>query len=199
MERIRLELLGITYNQIESGVYAVILQQAGGTRRMPIVIGFPEAQSIECKLQEVVTPRPLSHDLMADILSVCGYSLREVDIYKMPNGVFAATLTLSDGTDSHQVDARSSDAIALAIRVGAPIYTSAELLDEAGFEPDEKRRSTHNIPKRSSDKSLAEKKTPLGTKSIEELKADMQAASENENYEEAAKIKAEIERRTKKS
>ena len=76
MEKIRLELIGITYNQIESGVYAVILQQAGGTRRIPIVIGFPEAQAIECKLQEVITPRPLTHDLMVNVMSVSYTHLR---------------------------------------------------------------------------------------------------------------------------
>lgn len=135
--KIKLELVGITYNQIESGVYAVILQQAGGTLRIPIIIGFPEAQAIECKLQEVVTPRPLTHDLTVNIMSSFGVALREVNIYKMPNGVFAAELMLEDGERRRTVDSRSSDAIALAIRVGAPIYTTPEVLEEAGFEPGE--------------------------------------------------------------
>ena len=98
MDKCRLELIGITYNQIESGVYAVILQEADGTRRIPIIIGYPEAQSIECKLQEVVTPRPLTHDLMANMLNEFGVTLLEVNINKLPNGVFAAELLMSGGT-----------------------------------------------------------------------------------------------------
>lgn len=137
-KRYRLELVGITYNQIESGVYALILQQAGGKRRIPIIIGFPEAQAIECKLQEVATPRPLTHDTMVTALSVFGISLLEVEIRKLPNGVFAANLLLSDGENERIVDSRSSDAVALAVRVGAPIYTSESVLLESGFEPEEK-------------------------------------------------------------
>ncbi len=120
-KRYRLELVGITYNQIESGVYALILQQVGGTRRIPIIIGFPEAQAIECKLQEVATPRPLTHDTMVATLATFGISLQEVEIHKLPNGVFAANLLFSDGINERIVDSRSSDAVALAIRVGAPI------------------------------------------------------------------------------
>ena len=106
MDKCRLELIGITYNQIESGVYAVILQEAGGTRRIPIIIGYPEAQSIECKLQEVVTPRPLTHDLMANILDEFGVTLLEVNISKLPNGVFAAELLMRDSKGMHVIDSR---------------------------------------------------------------------------------------------
>ena len=106
MDKIRLELIGITYNQIESGVYAVILQQAGGTRRIPIIIGYSEAQAIECKLQEVRTPRPLTHDLMASILSEFGITLREIVIYRLDSGVFAAELVLRAGSRPHIVDSR---------------------------------------------------------------------------------------------
>lgn len=196
MEKIKLELVGITYNQIESGVYAVILQQAGGTRRIPIIIGFPEAQSIECKLQEVVTPRPLTHDLMVNVMSSFGVSLHEVLIYKLPNGVFAAELLLNDGKGVHVIDSRSSDAIALAIRVGAPIYTTPEVLEEAGFEPGENTRqpSRPDASKRTRQPGVS-LKSDMTLKSIEELKADMQVAADAENYEEAARIKEEIDRR----
>lgn len=197
MEKVRLNLVGITYNQIESGVYAVILQQAGGTRRIPIIIGFPEAQAIECKLQEVITPRPLTHDLMVNVMSSFGISLHEVNIYKLPNGVFAAELVLGNGEVTHTVDSRSSDAIALAIRVGAPIYTTTEVLDEAGFEPGDRAQKPERteLPKSQPKQPTASFKADMNLKSIEELKADMQQAAESENYEEAARIKAEIERR----
>lgn len=196
MEKIRLELVGITYNQIESGVYAVILEQAGGTRRIPIIIGYPEAQAIECKLQEVVTPRPLTHDLMVNVMSSFGIVLHEVYIYKLPNGVFAAELTLSDGGRKHVVDSRSSDAIALAIRVGAPIYTSADVLEEAGFDPNEsKQAETRSQRPRKANQPTATFQPDMNLKSVSDLMADMQHAAETENYEEAARLKAEIDRR----
>ena len=198
MSKIRLELLGITYNQIESGVYAVVLQEMGGTRRIPIIIGYPEAQAIECKLQEIVVPRPLTHDLAINMLREYGISVVEANIYKLPNGVFAAELVLSDGKEERVIDSRSSDAIALAIRVGAPIYTTPEVMAEAGFEPGEKAPS-RVIGKMSRSSSKSKPTTTNNNenrqKSIEQLKKEMQQASEAERYEEAARIKAEIERR----
>lgn len=202
MEKCRLELLGITYNQIESGVYAVILQQAGGSRRIPIIIGYAEAQAIECKLQEIVTPRPLTHDLMVNMMSSFGVELVEVNITRLPNGVFAAELLLTgpDGME-HRIDSRSSDALALAIRVGAPIYTSPEVLEEAGFEPGERKSANARIavPKKSPEpqKTRVSFKSDMSVKSIEDLKRDMQRAADAENYEEAARIKEEIDRRSK--
>lgn len=198
MEKCRLKLLGITYNQIESGVYAVILEQYGGTRRIPIIIGFSEAQAIETKLQEVVTPRPLTHDMTVNLLSAFGISLHEINIYRMPNGVFGASMILSDGSETHVVDARSSDAIALAIRVGAPIYTSPEVLEEAGFEPGEDSQTPHVESRRpESLQPTANTDSDLEARSLAELHNDMQRAAEREDYEEAARIKAEIELRVK--
>lgn len=158
-KRYRLELIGITYNQIESGVYALILQQAGGTRRIPIIIGFPEAQAIECKLQEVTTPRPLTHDTMANALDAFHISLKEVEIRRLPSGVFAADLHFTDGVNERIVDSRSSDAIALAIRVNAPIYTTETVLLEAGFDPDEtqERNQAASMP----EESVSERKSEL--------------------------------------
>lgn len=201
MEKIRLELVGITYNQIESGVYAVILQQAGGTRRIPIIIGFPEAQAIECKLQEVVTPRPLTHDLMVNVISGFGIMLQEVNIHKLDNGVFAAELVLTDGDRTRIVDSRSSDAIALAIRVGAPIYTTPEVLEEAGFEPGDKKTPSprpENMGNQVKLKSSLKSKNDLSRKSVEELQKEMQNAADSEDYELAARIKEEIDRRLNK-
>lgn len=200
MDKVRLKLIGITYNQIESGVYALILQQYDGTRRIPIIIGYPEAQAIECKLQDVVTPRPLTHDLMVNALTAFGIRLEEINIRKLPSGIFAATLLLrqSDG-ELQEVDARSSDAIALAIRVDAPIYTTSEVLEEAGFEPDDKQRN-HITALRVSPKERIEPKQAKETKEITEMDFDalleaMKEAADEENYEEAARIKAEIYRR----
>ncbi len=189
MSRCRLELVGITYNQIESGVYAVILRQAGGTRRIPIIIGYPEAQAIECKLQEVVTPRPLTHDMMINFMEEFGIRLKEIEIRRLPSGVFAADLIFTDGSQTRTVDSRSSDAIALAIRADAPIYTSSEVLEEAGFDPEE--NESHENAKET-EVHIPEQETSLV--SVEKLRAMMQKAAENEDYEEAARLKAEIDR-----
>lgn len=205
MEKCRLELVGITYNQIENGVYAVLLQEVGGTRRIPIIIGYPEAQAIECKLQEVNTPRPLTHDMMASTLSAFGIRLQEVNIYRMPDGVFAAELVFEGPDGERRVDSRSSDGIALAIRVDAPIFTTREVLDETGFDPKDKKPPYRAEPKplnlkanpRQNARKVLEQDIQLATIPLEKLQADMERAAESEKYEEAARLKAEIERRMK--
>ncbi len=135
-KRHQLRIVGITYNQIESGVYAVILEEVKGDRRIPIVIGYPEAQAIECRLQQINTPRPLTHDLLKTVLDTFNLRLACIEIHKLPSGVFAANLIM-EGPDGelHKIDSRSSDALALAIRTGSPIFTDSEVLDECGFRP----------------------------------------------------------------
>lgn len=203
MERHKLELVGITYNQIESGVYAVILREADGERRIPIIIGYPEAQAIECKLQDVVTPRPLTHDMMINFMTAFGVSLKEIEIKRLPNGVFAADLIFTDGDNTRIVDARSSDGIALAIRAGAPIYTSDEVLAEAGFLPEETQKKTRQSRRaaRGGDRKTTpapeEDLTDLSSLSADQLNELMQKAAEDEDYEKAAKIKAELDKRKK--
>lgn len=192
MDKRLLEVLGITYNQIESGVYAVILKEAGGDRRIPIVIGYPEAQAIECNLQEIVTPRPLTHDMMLDMMDKFGIRIDEVYIYRLPSGVFAADIFMSKGRSRHVVDSRSSDAIALALRAHAPIYTTSDVLDEVGFAPEESK-----IPANKAEFGMKSKEMPKRTsdpsKTIEKLTKEMEKAAADEKYEEAAKLKAKIE------
>lgn len=199
-DKIQLKLVGITYNQIESGVYALILQQEDGTRRIPIIIGYAEAQAIECKLQEVITPRPLTHDLMVSLLENFGLTLHEVLIYKLESGIFAADLVISDSKGRRVIDSRSSDAIALAIRVGAPIYTTPQVLEEAGFEPDERPRqctesstvSTTRTPRRQLSSQTS---NDISLLSDQQLAERLDIAIADERYEEAARIKSELDRR----
>ncbi len=204
----KLKLTGITYNQIESGVYALILEEESTGRRLPIIIGYPEAQAIECKLQEIMTPRPLTHDLMVSVLDTFGISLKSVIIRKLPSGVFAADLNLESGQMLRTVDSRSSDAVALAIRVGAPIYTTAEVLEEASYPPEEKkessepRRSRQNVapgPRQRQQATPVSVEEQLSDLPEERLRQMMQEAVEAENYEEAAKIKQEIDSRRKQN
>ncbi len=198
-----LRLIGITYNQIESGVYALVLEEVGGQRRIPIVIGFPEAQAIECKLQEVVSPRPLTHDLIVSLISEMGGMLEKVVIRRLPSGVFAAYLHIicKDGSRL-KLDSRSSDAIAVAIRTGSPIFTSARVLDEAGFYPNESLNTRRNrlndqssslVPDSAGDSEDSPLVPDYTSMSREELITLMEEAVSQEDYEKAAEIKKIID------
>lgn len=184
--KIRLELLGITSNQVEAGVYAVVLCEAGGRRRIPIIIGASEAQSIQCRLQDIRTPRPLTHDLMVNMMRAYGLALKEVRLRQLSNGIFAADLLLTDGEREIAMDSRSSDAIALAVRVGAPIYTTPEVLENAGFEPDNTTAFQGNTDSRLRPRDAAAERATLRKR--------LQEAIECEDYEQAGRIKAELDR-----
>lgn len=190
----RLELVGITYNQIEKGVYAMVLQEVEEKhRRLVIIIGTSEAQSIECKLQNIIPPRPLAHDFIDMLFYAYQIKLRKVEIYRMENGVFAANMYLCQQYGQEEslnkvIDARSSDAIAIAIRTNSPIYCTDALLEEVGYYNESAVR-----------KNLQENKTSendlLSSASTSELKSLLQKAVDEEQYELASKIKAEIDRR----
>lgn len=187
-ERRLLTLVGITYNQIESGVYALILQEAEGQRRLPIIIGSSEAQSIECKLQDIIPPRPLTHDLTVNIMRAYGLAMKSIEIKRIDGGIFAADIHLTDGERELVIDSRSSDAIALAIRMGAPIYTSEEVLAAVGIE----RRGDPLQRKRRQTSSSQSSLESLPLKRLEDMLSD---AVDKELYEEAARLKVEIDKR----
>lgn len=191
-ERRLLTLVGITYNQIESGVYALILQEDDGQRRLPIIIGASEAQSIECKLQEIIPPRPLTHDLTVNIMRAYGLELKAIEIKRIEGGIFAADLFLTDGQRELVIDSRSSDAIALAIRMGCPIYTTEQVLAAVGIE----RRGEPASKKRGSSRPTESSLTSLSLRRLEEMLGD---AVDKERYEEAARLKIEIDKRKKQS
>ncbi|MDE6295403.1 MAG: bifunctional nuclease family protein [Muribaculaceae bacterium] len=196
-KRHELKLIGITYNQIESGVYALILEEVNGARRIPIIIGYPEAQSIECKLQNIKTPRPLTHDLLRVIMESFELTLLCVDIHKLDNGVFAADLVMQDKDGNlRHIDARSSDAIALAIRTGSPIYTDAEVLEESGFLP---RTESNSVVEKedvaqndAGHDSNPENMSYYSDAEIAEMIARLAA---EEKYEEAARLQDILRKR----
>lgn len=195
----RLEIVGITYNQIESGVYALVLKEVDGTRRIPIVIGFPEAQAIECRLQNINTPRPLTHDMASAVMAGYGITLREVLIHMLPNGVFAADMFFTDGTNEIIIDARSSDAVAMAIRNDAPIYCTDDVMNNAAFDNDARSTGQQpaSAPKPAAPAVTAKKTAELKYLDDAELRKAMEKAVAEENYEEAARIKEELDKRTK--
>lgn len=134
--RVQLRVMGLSVSQIKQGAYALILQQVNGPVHIPVVIGVPEAQAIAMQMEKVVPPRPLTHDLFAGFCRGFGVVASEVFINSFEDGVFTAEITLSDGTREVVLDARASDAIALAMRLHAPIFTTPEILRETGFVVD---------------------------------------------------------------
>ena len=202
---IKLNVLGISYSQTQSGAYALILTEEHGDRRIPIIVGGFEAQAIAIELEGLKPPRPLTHDLFLSFAKVYGISIREVVIYKLEEGVFFAQLLCDNGIEKITLDARTSDAIALALRFKCPIYTTEEIISKAGIVLDfDKEASGASNDEDSEDVSASRPKktshesSQFQTYSLEELKKMMDEAIANENYEKASALKNEIERRTKK-
>jgi len=123
-KKVKLSILGISFSQVQAGAYALILAEESGIRRLPIVIGTPEAQSIAIVMEGITPPRPLSHDLICSIWQELGIELLEVLINKFENGAFHAELLLQQQGKEYRIDSRTSDAVALAIRTHSPIYTT---------------------------------------------------------------------------
>ncbi len=135
--RIGLTVLGITRSQVQSGAYALLLAVDGGQRRIPIVVGVAEAQSIAFWLEHVQSPRPLTHDLMVSMMHAFQIGITEVEIYRFSEGVYYSHVSMAaaDGTEV-QLDSRTSDAIALALRTGSPIYATREVVELTSFKSD---------------------------------------------------------------
>jgi len=191
MEKIGLDIIGLSYSQTQSGAYALVLGEMNGNRRLPIIIGGFEAQAIAIELEDMTPSRPLTHDLFKSFADVFNVKIQEVLIYNLIEGIFHAKLRcLSDGKD-YEIDARTSDAVALAVRFKCPIYTYEFILKEAGIILEEE--VTQNKPKKEA-KPKKEKKA-IDSLKISELQEKLQNAIDTENYEEASRIRDEIKRR----
>lgn len=193
MEKIRLEIVGLSYSQSQSGAYALILEESDGKRRLPIIIGGFEAQAIAVELEKMTPTRPLTHDLFRSMAEAFEINVTEVIIYNLQEGVFYAKLICerADGT-SAEIDSRTSDAIAVAVRFKCPIYTYEFILSTTGFTKEiEEEAPSENKPEESAEGES------LSTKSTEELKDLLATAEEEEQYEMAAKIRDELNARKK--
>ena len=179
MEKIQVDILGLSTSPSSGGAYALILKEVNGKRRLPIIIGAFEAQSIALEIEGIKPPRPLTHDLMKNILESLGAELTEITISELRDGTFFATLIF----DSQEVDARPSDAIALAVRFGVPIFVAEKVMEEASFLPENEEQSEAA----SQGKSAME-----GLTKLEALRAQLNEAIEREDYERAAKLRDEI-------
>lgn len=188
MEKVRLEIFRMTYNQSQSGAYALILGEVGGNRRLPIIIGGFEAQAIALGLEKIQPPRPLTHDLFRNFALFYGVDLLEVVINKFSEGVFHAILRCEKDGVISEIDARTSDAVALAIRFQCPVYTYEHILEEAGIVMEDE-----NIE--AEPQEPTEEEAPFSEYLLSELEEMLQKAIENEEYEKASQLRDEIQRR----
>jgi bifunctional DNase/RNase len=197
MKKIKLDIVGLSYSQTQAGAYALVLGEISGRRRLPIIIGSTEAQAIALEIEKLTPHRPLTHDLFKSFAQAYNINIQEIVIYNLVDGIFYSHLICSDGKRVVEIDARTSDAIAMAVRFNCPIYTYEFILSTAGIviegndfvylenikdSPEEKTVST----------SPAGSFTSLST---DELKTKLRDAIAEESYERAAKIRDELNRR----
>lgn len=198
-DRIKLVIMGISYNPVRSGAFALLLADEEGEKRIPILIGASEAQAIGIKMQGVIPPRPMTHDLFCSLGQAFGIQLEEVFIYRFEDGIFSSEMTFRDREGKEAVlDARTSDAVAIAVRVGAPIYTTPEIMERAGLSLE--KCITEDLNKDPEDKarqdSESEPQDP-DEMSDEQLEKLLEQLTRDEEYEEAARINSILRQRRK--
>ncbi len=203
MKKIKLEIIGLSFSQTQSGAYALILGEDDGKRRLPIIIGGFEAQAIAVELENMQPSRPLTHDLFRNFAVEYGINIDEVIIYNLKEGIFFSKLICSNASgDVKEIDARTSDAIAMAVRFNCPIYTYEFILSSAGMVLDEGEPAEEEKPK-PAPKKASEKKSVADNEytslSTEELKESLMRAIDEEAYETASKIRDELNKRKKSS
>lgn len=213
MDRVKLYVMGISYTPLQSGAYALILAQEDGPYRIPMVIGAPEAQSIAVNIERIVTPRPITHDIFCTLSHAFNIELVEVFIYKFDMGIFYSELLFTDGEREVRIEARASDAIAIAIRTGSPIYTTEEILhltgtiftsevsDEESATTDGNDYSGANemsaINEHMADSDVVLSDSDLESLSDDALQQTLETYISEENYEGAAKISEILKKRKK--
>jgi len=197
MKKIKLDIVGLSYSQTQSGAYALVLGEVSGRRRLPIIIGAFEAQAIAIEIEKMTPSRPLTHDLFKSFAQAYHISVNEIIIYNLVDGIFYAKLICSDGKRSVEIDARTSDAIAVAVRFDCPIYTYEFILSTAGIVIEGNDFVyLENINETTEEKAAAAATTGgYSTLSVDELKTRLQEALAEESYEKAAKIRDELNRR----
>ena len=193
MKRVKLKVLGISYSQTQSGAYALVLIEEAGERRIPIIIGGFEAQAIVIKLENLDPPRPLTHDLFKSFADEFNIKVSEVFIYKLEEGVFYSTLVCSNGEKEFSIDSRTSDAVALALRFNCPIYITENILEKAGIVINPSESTINPISEK--DNLYETEAGKYDSYSDDELYRMIDEAIKTEDYERAASIRDEIEKR----
>lgn len=202
MDKIKLEILGLSSSQSQSGSFALVLGEKPGKRRLPIIIGMFEAQAIAIEIEKIIPNRPMTHDLFKSFAGSFNYIVKEIIISDLKEGVFFAKIVCENSDKLLEIDSRPSDAIAIGLRFNAPIYTFENILSEAGVELTDEEDEDQDIQQELEQFQPKKEKTAStsGTEkikdsSIEKLKELLDKALEQEDYEKAAKIRDEINRR----
>ncbi|NEM99018.1 bifunctional nuclease family protein [Pontibacter burrus] len=199
MKKIQLEILGLSSSQSQTGSFALVLGERDGNRRLPIIIGMFEAQSIAIQIEKINPNRPLTHDLFKSFAEQVNVSITEVLISDLKEGVFYSKIMCTDGDKEFELDARPSDAIAIGLRFGVPIYTVESVLSEAGIilsdlEEEEEETAEDSATVKTSGSGSTTKES-LHQTSVDELNKMLNEALEKEDYEKAAKIRDELNKR----
>ncbi|NNJ56702.1 MAG: hypothetical protein HKP14_11235 [Bacteroidia bacterium] len=193
-EKIQLNIIGLTTGHSQKNSYTLILGEVEGDLKLPVVIGSYEAQSIALVIEGLKPQRPLTHDLMFDLIEKYDVVLKEVVIDNLVEGVFYAKLITEREGITFDIDSRTSDAIALALRANCPIYTYKNILDDAGIIY-EKEVSEPEAPQHKKESKPKSSKNDLSTLSIEKLNLELEKAIQVEDYDKAALIRDEINKR----
>jgi len=188
MEKIEIKIVGLSYSQTQSGAYALVLAEKDGKRRLPIIIGGFEAQSIAIELENMKPSRPLTHDLFKSFADAFKIKIVEIVIYNLIEGVFYSKIICEQNGNKIEIDARTSDAIAIGIRAKCPVYTFENILSSAGIQLENESIET-------ADEEFIENKDEKEEVSIEELEKQLQDAIDNEEYERASELRDEIQKR----
>lgn len=198
MEKIGLEIIGLSYSQTQTGAYALILKELDGKRRLPIIIGGFEAQAIAIEIEKMTPSRPLTHDLFKSFSDSFDIDIKEIIIYNLMEGVFFAQLICVDANGvEREIDARTSDAVALAVRFQCPIYTYEFILSSAGIILDDELASDSDLDETFELDVVQENLQSDTKKSMEQLERELEEALSAEDYERASKIRDEINSRSK--
>ncbi|MCZ6692940.1 MAG: bifunctional nuclease family protein [Bacteroidetes bacterium] len=196
MDKIKLEILGLSSSQSQSGSFALVLGETEGVRRLPIIIGMFEAQAIAIEIEKIIPNRPMTHDLFKSFAYSFNFSVKEILISDLKEGVFFAKIVCKNGDKNIEIDARPSDAIAIGLRFSCPIFTYETILSEAGIVlTDEADEEEETAKVKKTSKKAQPKSDQLKDQSNEQLKELLNEAIKKEDYEGAAKIRDEINRR----
>ena len=199
MKKVKLDIVGLSYSQTQTGAYALVLGEVSGKRRLPIIIGAFEAQAIAIELEKMTPSRPLTHDLFKTFAETFSINVTEVVIYNLVEGIFYAKLICNDATQQdYEIDARTSDAIALAVRFNCSIFTYEFILSSAGIILEDESlpsSSEGELPEEVQQQVSGRDDNEYHSKSTEELKTLLQTALEDEMYELASKIRDELNNR----
>lgn len=186
----RVRIIGLSTSPSSGGAYALVLGEEDGNRRLPIIIGAFEAQAIALELEKIQPPRPMTHDLLRDAFDSMKADVTEVVIDELREGTFFAKIRYSHNGDNDQLDARPSDAVALAVRVDAPIFVAPSVLDEAGIVADDDGDSVSAL---AAEQGAEEEEISSDASPLERMEKQLDKAIEEENYERAAELRDQIE------